>query len=235
MPPKVRDPWDPDGSDEEDQDDHGLRDPARTGAVGQERRSCSRSRSPVPAGSSSASVSTGAAPCDVGFPATPHMWQKSLPTPQFAAGTEWWANVIWAFFESERAARPQYQVEFRHESFCTGSMMEAFGAQAMDLGWSTLSCAEEKKFARQFVLRNHKEKMKLKHVLSDFRAQIIPDIKRQCDVCSLSGGECSFEFQRPHLAVGGLPCQPFSPMRHKTGSSSNQKGAQQHSKYDTVF
>eukprot|EP00974_Lingulodinium_polyedra_P088418 8573291-Lingulodinium_polyedra.AAC.1 len=109
--------------------------------------------------------------------------------------------------------------EFFHESFCSGTCMELFAERAMQLGWSTLCAADLKPYARAFCLKNHTN---IQHMLCSFQEQALDKPPKSCDVCRKKGKPvCTFSssaMPRPHLAMGGLPCQPFSKLRKHTGS-----------------
>jgi len=220
------DPWAPQSeSDSSDDDPWAVRD----GERGRSRsRSPRRSLASPPRAEASGSMV-------VQQPIRTACGPQPLRRPTFESGTEWWAPTVWDAYVGERAKRPQPgPTEFRHESFCSGSIMENFGARAMKLqGWRTISAADIKQHARLFCVRNFTGTVE--HMFTDFRAQIYDDGERVCDVCTAEAKQCTFRFQRPHLAVGGLPCQPFTRMRYQRGVGSDERGAEQHSKYATVF
>lgn len=184
-------------------------------------------------GSSPGGASSGCCP----MPPGNDPFAAPYKQPAFPAGTDWWASVLWQAFASERRARPADHAisQFRHESVCSGTMMELFAAEAMDLNWSTISGSERKQFARAFCMRNHGQR--LQHLFHEFSNQASDIVRRSCDVCYKLGQGCTYDLgsNRPHLCMGGLPCQPWSSMRNQKGNTGDTGSANAHSKFKTVF
>lgn len=68
--------------------------------------------------------------------------------PTFPSGTEWWAQPVWNALVPIIAQRSRNMPNFIHESVCSGMVSELYGAKVLNLGWTTLSCADLKIFSR---------------------------------------------------------------------------------------
>lgn len=228
------DPWEMDEPDSDDGVAQGA--PAKlTEGVGRQGRNHSRSRSPPISRAPEANASQASGRRVLRQCPSCSSIKEPLSRPDFPPGTEWWAPVVWDAFLTERSKRVDYRPrqEFIHESFFSGSIMENFGARAMDLQWTTISASDKKKYARLFTMKNHKC---VQHLFHDVSAQTyVEAANKRCDICEGRRKACDFEFRRPHLSVGGLPCQPFSRLRNTKGTGTDEQGASTHSKYTTIF
>ncbi len=86
------------------------------------------------------------------------------------------------------------------------------------------TASDIKKLAQRWLLRHSKAL----HVYQDSRDHVAG--KGRC----LRHGITCTPAQHADLVTGGLPCQPFSDMRVKSGATSNTREPEVHSQYDIV-
>ena len=53
--------------------------------------------------------------------------------------------------------------------------------------------------------------------------------------CEVHGKHCTHSPKQPDIAVGGLPCPPWSKQRYKGGSTKATGSAKEHPSYRVVF
>ena len=90
----------------------------------------------------------------------------------------------------------------------------------MGMQIDTVATADKKDEALRFMQRNFPE---IKHMFAAAAHLIDGGMCKKCsNTCTLD------ESESPDLCTAGLPCQPFSSMRWKTGPGQNEKGVKAH-------
>ena len=142
-------------------------------------------------------------------------------------GCAWWQEPLQRATEKWRAAFPEKAVRaFRHESFCSGSMGETIRLKALGVDFVTTSASDLKTSSRAFL----KIATGAEHVFVNMGCQW-----ELGGLCTKHLAHCVVEPIRPDIAVGGLPCQPFSRMHHRSGLGPRGSEPEEHPGYQTVM
>ena len=111
-----------------------------------------------------------------------------------------------------------------HEAFCAGAMSEGVAMEGASVQFRTLSASDRKVSARRLLATRGT----VEHVFADMADQIAG-----VGHCFIHSRQCKL-LEAPDFAVGGLPCQPFSKMRSRNGSSSKQGDPKAHPGFEAV-
>ena len=94
----------------------------------------------------------------------------------------------------------------------------------------TLMASDTKEAATNFMIHNFKERGWLEHVVQQACDMCGNTEEVPCLVCPKDS--CTHDPSiRPHLVTVGLPCQPYSSLRWRSGNSDDQKNARSHNKF----
>ena len=223
-PRRRRTPWDP--SEEENQwevsDDDQEEDLGKES--GRKRRAPS-SPSTTWKGSVEGSVPTHSGPLNSWGPDAP-----TLQKPPPPRGCEHWQDLLWTSLETSMRKRKSSKPErpMLYESTCTGLASEMIGFEAMGMDVVALACAERKRTAQRYL--KHQFGNRFQHGFTDNAAFVDGHGK-----CFFHGKDCKCPTMRPDISIHGLPCQAYSWMRQRSGSTKNTGQVWQHPGHAEVF
>lgn len=100
--------------------------------------------------------------------------------------------------------------------------------KAIGVRFECLGAAEKKKMAQAFALENHREH--LPHLYTDNSSFAAGEGK-----CILHDRVCRVDRRRADLMIAGLPCQPFSRFRPRSGATPRTGPASEHPSFESVF
>ena len=138
---------------------------------------------------------------------------------------------MWAVCARSREQRPAAGLHkarpsraLVHESFCGGTLAETVSMKGIGIPFRTVSASDSKPLARKYMMAQDVAE----HVFSNMNDQAA-----ESGFCHTHGKVCRLH-GRPDLAIGGLPCQPFTRQRQWDGSSARQaKTSKDHPAYQT--
>jgi len=102
------------------------------------------------------------------------------------------------------------------------------GFEAMGMDVVALACAERKRTAQRYL--KHQFGNRFQHGFTDNAAFVDGHGK-----CFFHGKDCNFPAMRPDISIHGLPCQAYSWMRQRSGSTKNTGQVWQHPGHAEVF
>ena len=224
-PPRPRrTPWDP----SEEENPWEVSDDDQEADLGKE--SCKRHHAPSSPstpwnGSVEGSVLTRSGPLNTWGPDA-----RTLERPLPLRGCEHWQDLLWTSMETNvrklKASTPKRPM--RYESTCTGLAGENIGFEALGMDVAPLACAERKPSAQRYL--KHQFGNRFIHCFTDNAAFVAGHGE-----CFLHGRDCPCPAMRPDISIHGLPCQAYSWMRQRSGSTKNTGQVWQHPGHEEVF
>ena len=100
--------------------------------------------------------------------------------------------------------------------------------EAFNMNPCTLGVAERKPCAQKFLLHNFGAQ--LSHLFEANSAFVEGQGQ-----CKLHNTVCRVSPKHPHVTTAGLPCQPFTHIRQKTGKSAKTGTAQEHPDFNCAM
>ena len=147
--------------------------------------------------------------------------------PDLVVGTDHYVKPIWEVLG--RYTRGLPKKVWLVESLCSGSGGESEAHRNMGIPTECLGYADTKPLSRRWLI--HHWKHHGGRVFRDCQAYI--DGFGQCDLHKQCN--CKVSSSRPHVAIGGLPCPPWSRQRQKNGQTQKTQDASKHPASYTVF
>ena len=146
--------------------------------------------------------------------------------PELVVGTDHYVKPIWEVLG--RYTRGLPKKTWLVESLCSGSGGESEAHCNMGIPTQCLGFADTKPLSRRWLI--HHWQHHSGHVFRDCQAYI-----DGFGMCDSHGGNCKVSSSRPHVAIGGLPCPPWSRQRQKNGNTQKTQDASRHPASYTVF
>ena len=135
--------------------------------------------------------------------------------PDWPPDVLWWMQDMWTGFLPLRLKRGGFRRPLNVELLCAGTGAELMGAKLMGIPVNVQGVADSKRMSQRWLRRQWGRVAQ--HMYTDNRALFGPAGGQ----CFLHGRHCRGPqlHQRPDVASGGFPCQPYTNLRQKTGST----------------
>lgn len=131
------------------------------------------------------------------------------------ANIEWWREPLWTSLQHKRQDLPLNQPRpVLVESFCTGSFSEGVAMGSLGIDYKCVLACDKKGASAQFVMSNFP---KVSHFFTSLADQISAsgECKVHSGMCELSDEDMASS----DILIGGFPCQPFTHLRQRNGST----------------